>query len=92
MDEFKMRRDEPESAKALDAALAPDLVAGWRVLDVTAPRGGDGVGILSRVTLPLARLPLLNMSTLSHTFVLVRTEHLDQALALLAPSGFELVV
>ena len=85
----KLRVDEPESAAALDAALAPDLVDGWRALDVSAPAGCDGVGILSAVCMPLRRLPLLNVSTAEHSFVLVRDEHLEAALASLA--AFEVV-
>ena len=80
-----LERAEPESAAALLAALKPSLSRGWRVLDVTMATGYDGIGILSAVCLPLASLPLMNFSTLDHTYVLVPDAHLDAALKLLAP-------
>ena len=82
----RMRLDEPASAAELDNALAPTAVKGWRALDVSARSGGECVGILSAVCLPLASLPLLNVSTLEHSFVLVREEHLEIALERLAKS------
>lgn len=77
---------EPASAAALEEAIAPTVVRGWRVLDVTAPAGGDSVGILSAVTVPLASVPLLNVSTLEHSYVLVQEADLDVALARLKTS------
>ena len=77
--------EEPESAAALSAALEPSLSRGWRVLDVTAATGYNGIGILSAVCLPLATLPLMNFSTLDHTYILVPEAHLEAALKLLQP-------
>lgn len=79
----RVRSDEPESAATLDAALAPGLTRGWRVLDVTVRGGSEGVGILGQVCGALASLPLMNFSTNDHTYVLVREEHRETALALL---------
>ena len=87
----QLRHDAPESAAALEVAIAPTVARGWRLLDVTAPAGGDGVGILSAVTLPLASLPLLNISTLDHSYVLVQEAHLETALTKLKPS-FDVVL
>ena len=75
---------EPESTATLRAALEPSLSRGWRIFDVTAATGYDGIGILSAVCLPLATLPLMNFSTLDHTYVLVPEVHLEAALELLA--------
>lgn len=88
----QLRCDEPASAEALDLALAPTVVKGWRVLDVTAPSGGDEVGILSAVSLPLADLPLLNVSTFEHSYVLVREDHLAEALRRLRATFVVVVV
>ena len=75
---------EAESAATLRAAIEPTLSRGWRILDVTATGGHDGIGVLSAVCLPLAALPLMNFSTLDHTFVLVSEAHVERALELLA--------
>ena len=80
-----LRTTEPSSAAALDAALEPSIARGWRVLTVTAPAGSDGVGILGAVCLPLASLPLLNVSTLDNTFVMLPEAHVDEALERLKP-------
>ena len=75
-----LQQEEPNSAAKLLEVLKPSLVGGWRVIDVTAPAGSDGVGILSSVCLPLASLPLMNCSTLGHSFVLLRDVHVNKAL------------
>ena len=80
--------EEAESASALLIAFGGTLSKGWRVLSVTAPAGSDGVGILSAVCLPLSSLPLLNVSTLDHTFVLVRESDVPQAIELLQRAEF----
>ena len=82
-----VRAAEPESAEALLGPLAPSLSRGWRVLTVAAPKGSDGVGILAAVCLPLAQLPLLNVSTQEQTFILVRSIDLAEALKLLDQAG-----
>ena len=70
--------------------MTPKERRGWRVLDVTATSPGhDGVGILSSVCLPLASLPLMNVSTLDHSFVLLPGVHVDTALELLGQEGEE---
>ena len=84
-----LEQNEPASAKALFSALEPSLIRGWRVFSVTVSCGSDGIGILGAVCLPLSRLPLLNISTLDVTFVLVRNEHLSEAVMLLEAAGFE---
>jgi len=86
-----LEQAEPTSAKALSSALQPRLSRGWRVLDITAPAGGDGIGILGAVCRPLAKLPLMNFSTLDHTYVLFPEAHLDEALKKLKPS-FDVVL
>ena len=82
--------EEPQSAAILDAAFAKELTRGWRVLDVTKAHGGEGVGILSAVCVPLASLPLLNVSTPDHSYVLVHEDNLELALERLRPK-FEVV-
>ena len=83
----RLRKEEPASASALDYVIATDVSRGWRVLDVSlspgvpAPAGSEAFGILSAVCLPLADLPLLNVSTIHHTFVLVHEEYLQVALS-----------
>lgn len=84
-----LRQSEPASSEALLAALKPSLSRGWRVLSITAPCGSEGVGLLGAVCLPLSRLPLLNVSTLDESFVLIREEHLSEALRLLGAAGFD---
>lgn len=81
---------EPQSHRALVEGFGSTLSREWRVLSVTCAAGSDGVGILSAVCLPLASLPLLNVSTLDHTFVLVREADVEEALQLLRRAGFEL--
>lgn len=84
-----LQKAEPASYDSLMAALEPSLTRGWRVLDITATSPGhDGVGILSSVCLPLASLPLMNVSTLDHSFVLLPGLHVDAALELLAAAQF----
>jgi hypothetical protein len=81
-----LHKAEPQSATSLVDALGESLTRGWRVLDVTTTSPGyDGIGILGAVCLPLASLPLMNVSTLDHTFVLLQEEHVEAALEFLAP-------
>ena len=71
-----------DAAARLAAAIGEGLSAGWRVVCVTQSEGSDRVGVLSEVCLPLASLPLMNVSTGSKTFVLVPGRFLDRALEL----------
>ena len=80
-----LKKEDPTSAAALSKALEPSIMRGWRVLAVTAPDGSDGFGILSAVCQPLASLPLMNISTLAHTFLLLPDAHVDAALSMLKP-------
>ena len=41
-----------------------------------------------QVTLPLASVPLMNVSTLDRSYILLPSKHLEAAIALLAPAGF----
>lgn len=75
----------PTSWDALRERAEPTLHRGWRVLSVSADAGSDARGILAAVCLPLAGVPLMNVSTIDATFVLLPSSHLDTALSLLAP-------
>ena len=84
----RLEQTERESSDALFKEIKDTIVHNWRVLDITAADGCDGIGILSSVCLPFASLPLLNVSTLDHTFVLVHHEHLGTAIDKLTEVGF----
>jgi len=73
------------SANVLLSAIGDSIARNWRVLSIGCPAGSETVGILSAICLPLASLPIMNVSTLERNFLLIKAAQLEQAIELLAP-------
>lgn len=85
-------RTAAELSLVLPQDRVPDHVAaerGWRAMVVRGPLDFSLVGILARLTAPLARagVPVFALSTHDTDWLLVRDRHLPDALAALAAAG-----
>jgi hypothetical protein len=74
-----------------EAAVPADAECerGWRCLRVDGPLGFDLVGVLASLTGPLAEagISVFAVSTYETDYLLVRSAHLDRAVAVLSEAG-----
>ena len=74
-------------------AVPPEVVAArdWRVLKVVGPFAFTTVGVLASLTAPLAKadISLLAIATYDTDYLLVRSDAVDKAVAVLSAAGHE---
>ena len=88
---FSITRTPRETSVVCAEDDVPPSVAraerGWRALEVQGPPPFDLTGVLSGITAPLAAggIPVFAISTYDTDYLLVRSEHLERAVAVLRP-------
>jgi hypothetical protein len=86
---FSVTRTPRETSVVCAEEDLPPSIAraerGWRALEVQGPIPFDVTGVLSGLTAPLAAagIPVFALSTYDTDYVLVRSEHLERAVAVL---------
>jgi len=65
---------------------------GWRCLKVEGPLDFSATGILASLTMPLAKeeISVFAVSTYNTDYLLVKTQHLEKAVQILAQNGHQI--